>query len=63
MFAKKHATVPQWIKFVILFFASLPLAFVRELPRGQAHGALLKLWGFWDGVRGQEPPLERLGLR
>ena len=63
LFAKKHATLIQWVKFVTLFFLSLPLAFLRELPRGQARGALLKLHGFCDGVRGKEPPLERLGLR
>ena len=63
LFAQKHATVRQWVKCVVLFFASLPLAFLRELPRGQARGVLLKLWGFCDGVKGREPPLKRLGLR
>ena len=63
LFAKKHATARQWVKFLVMFFASLPLAFLRELPRGQAGGVLLKLWGFRDGVKGREPPLERLGLR
>jgi len=63
LFAKKHAAVRQWVKFVTLFFLSLPLAFLRELPRGQARGVLLKLQGFWDGIRGKEPPLARLGLR
>jgi len=63
LFAKKHATRRQWAKFLVMFFASLPLAFLRELPRGQASGVLLKLWGFRDGVMGREPPLESLGLR
>ena len=63
LFAKKHATARQWVKFLVMFFASLPLAFLRELPRGQARGVLLKFWGFRDGVRGREPPLEKLGLR
>jgi len=63
LFAKKHATAGQWVKFLVMFFASLPLAFLRELPRGQASGVLLKLWGFRDGVMGREPPLKRLGLR
>ena len=63
LFAKKHATAWQWGKFLAMFFASLPLAFVRELPRRQARGVFLKLWGFWDGVNGKELPLERLGLR
>jgi GT2 family glycosyltransferase len=63
LFAKKHATARQWAKFLVMFFASLPLAFLRELPRGQARGVLLKLLGFRDGVMGREPPLKRLGLR
>jgi len=63
LFARKHATTRQWAKFVVLFFASVPLAFLRELPRGQARGVALKLWGFRDGVKGREPPLKRLGLR
>jgi hypothetical protein len=63
LFAKKHATFRQWVKFVTLFFLSLPFALLRELPRGQARGVFLKLRGFWDGIMGNEPPLERLGLR
>jgi hypothetical protein len=63
LFAKKHANTGQWVKFVVMFFTSLPLALLRELPRGQARGVLLKLWGFRDGVMGREPPLKRLGLR
>jgi GT2 family glycosyltransferase len=63
LFARKHATTWQWAKFMAMFFASLPLAFLRELPRGQARGVALKLWGFCDGVRDRKPPLTRLGLR
>jgi len=63
LFAKKHATAWQWTKFLTMFFASLPVVFLRELPRGQWRGVLLKLWGFWDGLTGKEPPLQRLGLR
>ncbi len=62
LFARKHASCLQWCKFLACFSVSLPLAYLRELPRGQSKGAILKLQGFIDGLRGRKPPLEKLGL-
>ncbi len=50
---EKHATVRQWVKFLLCDVLSLPLALGRGVLLGQTRAALWKLRGLIDGFRGR----------
>jgi GT2 family glycosyltransferase len=62
LFAKKHATFPQLMKFAFYLTGDLLRGFVRALFRRPSQGYGLKFRGMIDGIRGNPPPLAELGL-
>lgn len=51
LFARRYAGRWQWVTVVTFFAASLPVAFVRELARGNQRAVVAKLRGFVAGLR------------
>lgn len=51
IFVRRYATPWQWLTFLCFYAASIPLAFLRELPKGNQAAALTKLKGVWEGLR------------
>lgn len=58
IFVRRHGGPVQWCTFVLFAMASIPAAWLRELPGGNQAAALAKLRGFVDGLRVPltEPP-------
>lgn len=58
LFVRRYAGPLQWLKFCGLVALAIPLAYLRELPKGNQGAALAKLKGFWAGLRAPmtEPP-------
>jgi GT2 family glycosyltransferase len=56
LFARRYAGPWQWVKVLAFFAASLPVAFVRELARGNQRAVIAKLRGFVAGLRAPLPP-------
>ncbi|HEY8515152.1 MAG TPA: glycosyltransferase family 2 protein [Candidatus Binatia bacterium] len=61
-FVRKHASRAQRWRFAAFVAATLPLSYLRRLPRGEAEGVVLKLRGFADALSGRPIPRARLGL-
>ncbi len=51
IFVRRYAGPWQWLTFVLFLAAALPVAFLRELPRGNARAAVAKLRGVIEGLR------------
>ncbi|HEX9730564.1 MAG TPA: glycosyltransferase family 2 protein [Thermoanaerobaculia bacterium] len=51
IFLRKYARPWQWLSFALFYAASVPVAFLRELPRGNQAAAITKLKGVWEGLR------------
>lgn len=51
IFVRKYAGPWQWLTFVLFYAASIPVAFLRELPKGNQKAALMKLKGVLEGLR------------
>lgn len=51
LFVRRHARPWQWLTFLAGHAVALPLAFLRELPRGNQGAALAKLKGVVAGLR------------
>ena len=52
----------QWLTFALFYTASIPVAFLRELPKGNQMAAVMKLKGVLEGLRvplGAPPRLQR----
>ena len=62
LYAKKHATASQWLKFLLFLCYDLIRSSIRSLVRRKPRGVLLKMRGVVDGFLGREPPLAKLGL-
>lgn len=56
LFARRYAGPWQWLTVVAFFAASLPVAFVRELVRGNQKAVVAKLRGFVAGLHAPLPP-------
>ncbi len=58
IFVRKYATIRQWCSVLLLAIASLPVAWVRELFKGNQAAAVAKARGFLEGLRVPlpEPP-------
>lgn len=51
IFVRKYATPWQWMTFLFFVAAALPVAFVRELFKGNQAAAVSKLRGIIEGLR------------
>lgn len=51
-FLRKHGSWKGWVALVLFDIILWPLTFLRRLPTGRASGALAKLRGVIDGLRG-----------
>lgn len=57
IFTRRYAGPWQWLTFLAFMAASLPIAFLRELPKGNQQAAIAKLRGVIEGLRVPiEPP-------
>lgn len=58
IFVRRYASPWQWLTFLAYTAAALPLAWLRELPRGNQAAATAKLRGIFAGLRAEvgEPP-------
>lgn len=58
IFVRRYAGPWQWLTFAAAMAVALPLAFLRELPKGNQMAAISKLKGVLDGLRVPlaEPP-------
>jgi GT2 family glycosyltransferase len=55
LFARRHGGLFGLTAFVMANVAALPLAFLRELPRGRARAVVAKARGVWRGLRDPLP--------
>lgn len=51
LFVRKFAGPLQWLTFCLFTLVALPLAWLRELPKGNAQAAVSKLKGILEGMR------------
>ncbi len=59
IFVRRHADAGQWLAALAFIAAALPLAFLRELPKGNQAAVTAKARGFWAGFRERlKPPPE-----
>ncbi len=56
LFVRRYGRLRDWCTFVLFTAAALPLAFLRELPRGNQGAAVAKLRGILAGLRLPLPP-------
>ncbi len=56
IFTRRYANLWQWLSFVALMGVSFPLAFLRELPKGNQSAVLAKFRGVMEGLRVPLPP-------
>ncbi len=58
LYVRRYASLPQRAAAIAFMLMSLPIAFVRELHRGNQAAVLAKARGFWNGFRVQltDPP-------
>lgn len=57
IFLRKFATPSQWVASLLWLTAAIPVAFLRELPRGNQRAALEKARGFAVGLRAPIVPI------
>jgi len=51
LFVRRYARPFDWLKFVVLVAVAIPLAFLRELPKGNQGAVIAKLKGYWAGLK------------
>ncbi len=51
IFVRRYGGIWQWLTFFLFTTAALPLAFLRELPKGNQGAAVAKLKGILTGLR------------
>ncbi|MEL7059408.1 MAG: glycosyltransferase family 2 protein [Acidobacteriota bacterium] len=56
LFVRRFARPHQWLTFSLFAVASLPLAFLRELPKRNHQAAVSKARGLLEGLRTPMPP-------
>ena len=59
IFLRRYARPAQWLSFWIFYLASLPLAFVRELFKGNSRAVIAKFRGVAAGLRVDLEPAPR----
>ena len=60
VYARRQLGLAGRAGFLLANLVSLPLAFLRELPRGNAAAVVSKARGLWRGLRDELPELPRL---
>jgi GT2 family glycosyltransferase len=63
LYVKKYARPHEWIKFIAILAASLPVGFLRKAVTCNLRGYRMRLRGVCAGFTGSEIPFEELGLR
>lgn len=63
LYALRHGTPVQRLRFAAAIVLTLPFQFVRRLFSGEQAGVRMKLRGWRDALAGRPIPLEELGLR
>lgn len=58
IFVRRFAAPWQWVTFLAFVAATLPLAFLRELPKRNARAAVSKAKGILEGLRVPLRPIE-----
>lgn len=58
LFVRRFAGPWQWLTFLVFVALTLPLAFLRELPKGNARAAISKGKGILEGLRTPMKPIE-----
>jgi GT2 family glycosyltransferase len=56
LFVRRYGSLRDWCTFLFFTSLALPLAFLRELPRGNQGAAVAKLRGIAQGLRIPLPP-------
>ncbi len=51
IYVRRHANLWQWVTALTSFAASIPVAFLRELPKGNQGAAIAKLRGYIAGLK------------
>ncbi|MEE9562744.1 MAG: glycosyltransferase family 2 protein [Thermoanaerobaculia bacterium] len=51
IFVRRYANRRQWLSFLLFYTLSVPVAFIRELPKGNQRAAIEKLKGVGEGLR------------
>lgn len=59
LFARRHGWPLGLLGFLLANLVALPLAFLRELPRGRTKSVVAKARGVWSGLRAALPPPPR----
>jgi GT2 family glycosyltransferase len=59
IFLRKYANPWQWTTALLSLSAAIPVAALRELPRGNQRAAFQKLRGFIAGLRADLPEIPR----
>ena len=60
IFVRRHGAWWQKLQFWLLAALAMPIAFVRELPRGNQAAVIAKVRGYLDGWRAQLQPVPSL---
>ena len=63
IFVRKFAGPLEWTSFLLFVLLTLPLALLRELPKGNARAAVSKARGILEGLRVPLRPVDRLEPR
>ena len=57
LFVRRYGNAWNWLTFLGASAVAIPLAFLRELPKGNQGAAVAKLRGIVDGLRVElQPP-------
>jgi GT2 family glycosyltransferase len=56
IYVRRYAGPRQWLTFLAFTAAALPVAWVRELVRGNQAAVVAKVRGLWAGLRMKLPP-------
>jgi hypothetical protein len=59
LWIRRHGSAGDRVRFVLANLAALPLALLRELPRGNAGAVVAKARGVWRGLTEPLPPPPR----
>ena len=59
-FMKKHASLPQWFKYLFFALGGLVYSIFRETPRGRFMGVRGKALGMWHGFTGNDRHARRM---
>jgi GT2 family glycosyltransferase len=51
IFVRRYANRRQWLSFLLFYSMSAPVAFIRDLPKGNQRAAFEKLKGVREGLR------------